>query len=733
MKLSSRILLPSLLLPSLLLPSLLSAAEPTVSFRSDVMPVFFRAGCNAGGCHGAASGKDGFQLSLFGYDAAGDYFRLTQQRIGRRVDVAVPEQSLLLLKAINAVPHTGGKLLEKNSPHYATLLRWIQQGAPDDDKAVPLVTGIHLEPASLLFGLNRADQPLRVIASYSNGQKRDVTGLALFSSNNKSVAAIGEDGVVKPGTRGATDVFARFDRFTIGAEAVVLPVKDDFKWPANAVAFNALDEPVLKRLQQLRILPADLCDDATFLRRVTFDLIGLPPTEEEYRRFMADKSADKRLKLVNALLERPEYAELWAAKWAGWLKLIGDTNSGSGTDHKAALAYFQWLTRQFASNTPLNRFAQAQIAARGSNFIQPESNLYTMLPAGNYSAKAVAQDVAQLFTGMRIQCAECHNHPFDRWTQDDYYGFVSFFTGVKRKAASEPREFYIYNDNSAPPAAHLLDERPVAAKFLGGDAPDTKGRDPRAALAAWLTAPENTLFTRNLANRIWAHFFGRGIVEPLDDFRITNPPSNGPLLDALARRLVEHRFDQKALIRDIVTSRTYQLSAATNETNRGDDRQFSHAAVRRLPAAMALDAISAATGVETRFKSLPPGHRAMQVYESGRKQQSYFLAAFGESERKTVCADEEVTAPAFAQTLHLINGDTVLKKLQASTVVAAAMKSRRAPEEIVTTLFIRTLGREPSAKEQAAFRKMTGSSPVEADFKDLWWALLNSTEFLFQH
>ena len=711
----------------------LPAAEPAVSFRSDVMPVFFRAGCNSGGCHGAASGKDGFRLSLFGYDAAGDYFRLAQQIVGRRVDVAAPEQSLLLLKAINAVPHTGGKLLEKDSPHYRTLLRWIQQGAPDDDQAVPLVTGIALQPAALLFDKSRASQPLRVVARYSNGQSREVTSLALFSSNNKTVAAIGDDGVVKPGSRGATDVFARFDRFTVGAEVVVLPERDNFQWPASAVAFNALDEPVLRRLQQLRILPSDLCDDATFLRRVTFDLIGLPPTEEEYRRFMADKSADRRARLVDALLKRPEYAELWAAKWAGWLKLLGDTNSGSGTDHKAALAYFEWLTRQFAGNTPLNRFAQAQIAARGSNFIQPESNFYTMLPAGNYSAKAVAQDVAQLFTGMRIQCAECHNHPFDRWTQDDYYGFVSFFTGVKRKVASKPREFYIYNDNSAPPAAHMLDERPVPARFLGGDAPDTKGRDPRAALAAWLTAPENTLFTRNLANRIWAHFFGRGIVEPLDDFRITNPPSNGPLLDTLARRLVEHRFDQKALIRDIVTSRTYQLSAATNETNRGDDRQFSHAAVRRLPAAMALDAIATATGFETRFKSLPPGHRAMQVYESGRKQGSYFLTAFGESERKSVCADDEVTAPSFAQTLHLINGDTVLKKLQASTVVASALKSGRKPEEIVTNLFIRTLGREPGAKERSAFRDIIGGSPVEADYKDLWWALLNSTEFLFQH
>ena len=742
-------------------PPLPNSPTPQLSFRRDVMPVFFRATCNSGGCHGAAAGKDGFRLSLFGYDPSGDYFRLVEQLVGRRVDVAQPEQSLLLLKATGRVPHTGGKLFDEKSAYYATLLKWIEQGANDDAEDVAVVTSIRLEPTSFLFDGPARERTLKVVASYSDGSTRDVTALTLFQTNNKNVADVNADGGLKAGTSGATDVFARFDKFSVGAEVVVLPQNDRFEWPRDVQPINALDERVQTRLRQLRILPSELCDDETFLRRVSLDLIGLPPTEAEYRRFMSDSNSDrdrqrnkgadsrgslrdptlvrganhdnKREQLVDELLKRPEYADLWATKWAAWLKLIGDTNSGGGFDHKAAFAYFEWLTKQFRNNVPLDQFVREQVAARGSNFLQPEVNFYTMLPAGNYEAKAVAQDVAQLFTGMRIQCAECHNHPFDRWTMDDYYGFVSFFTGIRRKTASEPREFYIYNDNASLPAEHLLDQRPMPPKFLGGPAPDSKGKDPRAALAVWLTSPENELFSRNMSNRLWAHFFGRGIIEPIDDFRITNPPSNGPLLDELSRRLVEYRFDQKRLIRDIVLSRTYQSSARTNDTNRSDERQFSHAAVRRLPAVMALDAVSAATGVETRFKSLPPGYRAMQVYDSGRRHQDYFLSTFGQSERKTVCASDDVTEPSFAQTLHLINGDTILKKLERSTVIKEAIAAKQTPPQIVESLFLRTLGRQPTAREQAAFVEVSGKSAQPSDYVNLWWALLNSTEFLFQH
>ena len=708
------------------------SAEP-VSFRRDVMPVFFRANCNSGGCHGAAAGKDGFRLSLFGYDPEGDYFRLTQQLISRRIDHARPESSLLLLKATQEVPHTGGKLFEKDSPLYRTLLEWIREGAEDDGASVPVVTSIVVEPRLMRFADAVRTERLRVTAKYSDGVQRDVTPLCLFLTNNKTVADIGEDGTVRAGAHGATHVFARFNKFTEGVEVVALPREDTFVWPEHARSRGVLDDRVFERLRELRIEPSGECSDAEFLRRVSFDLVGVPPTAEACRAFLAETRMDKRERLVDALLERSEYAEVWASEWAGWLKLFGDTNSGSGTDHKAALAYFQWIVEQFRNNVPLDRFVRAQVAAKGSTFLQPETNLYTMLAKPDPAAKAVAQDVAQLFTGIRIQCAECHNHPFDRWTMDDYYGLVSFFTGLRRKVASEPREFFVYSDLNAKPAAHLLDERPVPARFLGGKEPDVVGRDPRSVFADWLTAPENPFFAANMANRIWAHFFGRGVIDPVDDFRVTNPASNGPLLQALAERLVELGFDQKKLIREIVLSRTYQASARTNASNRGDDRYFSHAAVRRLSATAALDAVSAATGVETRFKGLPSQHRAAQVYEGGRRRQDYFLAAFGQSERKTVCVADDSREPDFAQALHLMNGETVLRKMATSSVVESLVRAKASSEQVVMELYLRTLGREPEEREVRRQLEILGDAPGRKDFEHLWWALFNSTEFLFQH
>jgi hypothetical protein len=707
--------------------------ETPVSFRKDVMPVFFRANCNSGGCHGAAAGKDGFRLSLFGYDPEGDHFRITQQIVGRRVDMARPERSLLLLKATQEVPHSGGKLFSKDSRLYGTVLEWIRQGARDDGDSVPQVTGISVSPALMRFEGKDRNARLRVEATYSDGTRRDVTALSLFMTNNKTVADIDAEGVVQGGARGATQVFARFNKYTEAVEVVALPQDAEGQWPSDARPTGVLDQHVFQRLSELRMTPAGLCSDAEFLRRATFDLIGLPPTAEECRNFFADTRPDKRARVVDALLQRSEYADVWATEWAGWLKLIGDTNSGSGTDHKAAYAYFEWLVEQFRNNVPLNEFVRRQVASKGSTFLQPETNLYTMLPDAGASPKAIAQDVAQLFTGIRIQCAECHNHPFDRWTMDDYYGFVSFFTGLRRKVASEPREFYIYNDPAAAPAKHLLDERPVPAKFLGGaEAPAGLG-EPRAVLAEWLTASENTLFSRNMANRIWAHFFGRGIVDPIDDFRVTNPPSNGPLLEALARRLVELGYDQKKLIREIVLSRTYQASARTNASNREDDRFFSRALVRRLSAVQALDAVSMATGVATRFAGLPPGLRAAQVYEGGRRRRDYFLAVFGQSERLTVCADEDSREPAFAQALHLMNGETVMRKVETSPVVSSLVQRGAPMQEIVTELYLRTLGRNPSVEELKSIEQISGSKPQRRDYEHLWWALFNSTEFLFQH
>jgi hypothetical protein len=703
-----------------------------VSFRLDVEPVFFRAGCNSGGCHGAASGKDGFHLSLFGYDPAGDYFRLTRQIVGRRLDLARPEQSLLLTKATGMVPHTGGRRFKADSEYYQTLLRWIQTGALDDTDNVAQVTGISLEPDKVVFSSHDQRRPLQVIAKYSDGSTRLVNRLALYLTNNKNTADIDDQGAVTRGKRGDTFVFARFAKYTVGAEVIVLP-PGKFKWPKLAT-HNYVDELVYAKLQKLRMLPSALAGDEQYLRRVYLDIIGLPPTTEEYKRFMSDHSRDKRARLVDELLARDEYADLWATKWAEWLKVRSDNNSAFGTDRKAAFAYYEWIREQIKNNTPLDQFVKTQVAAAGSNLQNPAVNLYTMLPQGQYDAKEVAQDVAQVFTGMRVQCAQCHNHPFDRWTQDDYYGFVSFFTGVKRKVASETREFYIYDDPNAPPAKHLLDGHPVPAKYLGGDAPDVKGKDPRAALAEWLTSKDNPLFRQNLANRIWAQFFGRGIIDPVDDVRISNPPSNRELLEELGRRLAGYNFDAKRLIRDICNSRTYQLAVIPNDTNRDDDQQFSHARLRRLRADVLLDSLAQITETPSTFNETPRGIRAVQLYEGGHRANNYFLKTFGAAARDSVNAAETRLEPTLAQALHLVNGDTIEGKLGRSPVILEMLKAGRKADDIIAELFIRTLSRKPSEPENQRMLALVAANPKDRQgYDDILWALLNSTEFEFNH
>jgi hypothetical protein len=666
-----------------------------VSFRLDVMPIFMKHGCNNGSCHGAARGKDGFMLSLFGYDPAGDYYRLTRAIIGRRVDLAVPEKSLLLEKTTNVVPHTGGKLFDTNHDDYQTLLRWLKAGAPDDGTDTPVPVGVELLPSKIVFSGKDTAQKTVVLAKYSDGSLRDVTRLSLYMTNNEAIAAINKDGMVKGGGRGGAFVFARFSKFTVGSEVIVLPTDDKFVWP-NPAEQNYVDTLVFDKLKKLRLAPSELSSDESFLRRVYFDLIGLPPTREEYESFLADTNPQKRAKLIDELLDRPEFIDMWSMKWGELLRIRAYNQVPQyGRDAKAMFSYAAWVKEQMAKNRPLNEFVAELVVGTGSNFKSPPANLYTA--AERLTPQKTAEDIAQVFLGTRIQCAQCHNHPFDRWTMDDYYGFSAFFAGINLKRGVEGREVLVANNNAANTVAHPVDSRAMKPKFLGGDTPQVDGKDPRKALAEWMTSPENTAFSQTMANIIWSHFFGRGIVEPVDDVRISNPPSNKELLEELGKKLAGYGFDKKKLMRDICNSRTYQLAAATNPSNELDESYFSHCYVRRLRAEVLLDAITRVTGTEDRFAQSPPGTRAVQIHTG--EISTYFLTTFGRAPRETACSCEVNREANLSQALHLVNGDTVTLKIAQGKLLSGLIAEKKSPEQVIEELYLRTLCRKPTPAE----------------------------------
>ncbi|MFT5466546.1 MAG: hypothetical protein ACI8UO_001646 [Verrucomicrobiales bacterium] len=712
-------------------------AEAPPSFEKDVMPIFFRSGCNAGTCHGSARGKDGFMLSLFGYDPGGDYYRLTQEMIGRRVNVAMPEKSLILLKATGKVPHTGGEVFTKDSESYKALHDWIAAGALADEGEIAKPVEITLEPANIVFRGGEADVPTTVTARYSDGTTRDVTRLALFNSNNPATATIDENGLVKPGNRGDTFVFARFNRFTIGSEVIVLPTDSQFEWTKPPAA-NYIDELVLERLEKLHIRPSGLCDDETFLRRVYLDLSGLPPTVEQYHAFIENPDRDA---LIQQLLADENFADVWTGLWGEWVRLMGGGYSPTATDVKAADAYYRWIHQQFSQNRPIDEFVAEQITASGSCLTNGPTNLYTMLVHDvRFKPKNFAADFSQLMTGIQIQCAECHNHPFDRWTIDDYYGFVSFFTGMNRKLGAEPREYYIYNDLSAEPAKHLVDQRPMPATVLGGEAPAPAGVDQRQALADWLISPDNELFARNFVNRVWAHHFHRGLVEPIDDLRVSNPPTNPALLDALAQQFIDSGYDLRALVSDICRSETYQRALKPNATNQSDDRQFSRARLRRLRSDVFLDAMVAATDSEHGFSYFPAGTKAIEYYPRSPGDTvlgSYgnsFFETFGRSNRASICACEMKPEPTLSQALHLLVGSTVPGRVGGGRVVSGLLEAGRSPTEIIEEIYIRALSRKPSEVELAGMLGLVGDDEKSPKpYEDIFSSLLNTTEFGFNH
>jgi hypothetical protein len=693
-----------------------------IHFANDIEPILSRFGCNAAGCHGAAEGQNGFRLSVFGFDPVADYTALVKEGRGRRVLHEAPDCSLLLAKPSGQVPHGGGVRITKRSPEYELLRGWISAGTPMGDPQAPHVVQIRVEPRQRVLAM-KATQQLRVIARYSDGRECDVTAHAKFQTNQDTVASVAIDGLVTiaevPGEvavmasyLGAVDTFRALVPRP-GAIATYPP------FPPN----NFIDGLVVARLKLLNIAPSELADDAEYLRRVYLDVIGTLPTPAEARRFLTDSRRDKRARLVEELLERPEYADYWALEWADALRV-----DRQALGHKRAYAFYRWIRESIAQNKPFDRFARELLTAEGP--------LDENGPAAFYKVAAKPGDEAstlvQVLLGVRIACAECHHHPFDRWGQSDFLGMQAFFTQLALKPSARGETLMAAGD---PETRHPRTGELIQPHALGVPAPaKAASGDRRLVLAAWMTAPENPWFARNLANRTWAHFFGRGLIDPVDDVRDTNPPSNPELLDALARHVVAARFDLKQLIRNITASRTYQLASKPNETNTKDASGFARAYFRRIDAEVLLDMVSQTTGIAERFGGSPPGTRAIQLWDS--KVNHYFLKLFGRPQRLSVCECERIHEPSVAQVLHLLNAPEIQAKLAHERGrVAKLVKQKPADRDLVEELYLTFYSRLPTTTERqigvAHLRGMPGQRRQAVE--DLAWSLMNTLEFVFNH
>jgi len=593
---------------------------------------------------------------------------------------------------------------------------------------VPAVVAVVLDPPEGVLDGAGATQQLSLRAKYADGSERDVTSLAVFLTNNDNAAKVDATGLVTAGNRGEAFVMARFETHTVGSHFITLPMGVAFQW-ANPPAANVIDELIHAKLQKLRINPSAICTDEEFLRRASLDICGVLPTSDEYRSFMASADPQKRAALVDQLLLRKEFVDLWVMKWSELMMIRTVPNEVS---YKAMLLYYNWLQERIEANTPIDQLVRELLSAKGGTFTEPATNYFQH----ERDTLKTAENVAQVFMGMRIQCAQCHNHPFDRWTMDDYYGFANFFAQIGRKRGEDPRETIVFNSGNGD-VKHPVGGRVVPPKFLGGAVPDTQGRDRREVLADWLASPANEYFGRNLVNIVWAHFFGSGIVDEVDDVRVSNPPVNKALLDVLATRFVESRYDFKQLVREICTSNAYQRSTQANETNADDDRNFSKARLRRIRSEVLLDVVTAATATQNKFQGLPLGARAVQIADGNTS--SYFLTTFGRATRGTACSCEVKMEPSLSQALHLLNGDTVQEKIASGGVVKRMLDEKRSAEQIVEEVYLRTLTRMPTEKERTALLEILQDpaaqdpAAIQRNLEDSFWAILNSREFVFNH
>ncbi|VTS05786.1 DUF1549 and DUF1553 domain-containing protein [Tuwongella immobilis] len=712
-------------------------AEPIpdrpIDFVNEIQPILTRGGCNSGPCHGKARGQNGFQLSLLAFDHEADYAALTAEARGRRIFPAAPEQSLLIRKATAEMPHGGGRKLTPGDGMTETLVQWIRQGMPKSAPNAPKLSRIQVEPTSVKLGY-RGQQSLKVTALYSDGSTRDVTKLANFSSNESTIAAVTEHGQINAGPLpGEAAIMARFmDQFALCQVVIPYPGTVDPKvydqWPKT----HFIDKLVADKWQQLNLTPSALAEEPIIVQRLYLDLIGRLPTPDEVRTYLADATPNKRERLIDDLLSRPEYADFWANKWADLLR-----PNPYHVGLKTVFNFDGWIRQAFRENRPYDQFVRDLVASTGTTW----RNGATVIYRDRRDPAELTTIISQLFLGIRLDCAKCHHHPFEVYGQEEFYSFAAYFERIGRKGVgisapiSGSEEMVFHSSRPINPVSHPLTGKRMTAKPLFGEAaPDSPDVDPRQTLANWITSPKNPYFAKVMVNRVWADLMGRGIVEPVDDLRATNPPTNGPLLDALADDFRANGYDIKKLLKTIVQSRVYQLSTAPNAGNAGDLRNYSRYYRQRLRAEVLLDAICDVTGVPESFDAMPPGSRSMQLWT--HRSSSLFLDSFGRPDPNQDPPCERTGDTSVVQALHLMNAPNLHAKVTSERgTVAKLVAEKKSDADTLRELFLLTFSRLPTPAEESACLKLFAdpSRTRRQVIEDLLWAMINAPEFQFKN
>ncbi|MFM2178694.1 MAG: hypothetical protein RL015_2792 [Verrucomicrobiota bacterium] len=717
----------------------ISASAEVPSFRNTIQPILTRYGCAMGACHGAAAGQGGFRLSLRGFDDEGDWLSITRSANGRRLTLEEPARSLFLLKAVKAVPHKGDKRFEMNSPEYKAIADWIAAGAPGPKADDPRIVSLSVSEPHLVTQAGKS-VPLKVTAKFSDGHSEDVTRWCKYNATNASVATVDDNGLIKTTGSGEATVSAWYlSLLSVTTVTVPQPGKLDAAAFAVLKPRNFIDEHVLTKLHELNIPPSARATDAEFIRRAFLDTIGVLPTAEEAQAFLADKAADKRDRVIDALLKRPEFVDYWSHRWSDLFLVNGDKLMP-----QAMWSYYNWIRRHVTANTPWDAMVRDLLTATGSTLEHGGANFFVL----NDEPTKCAETVSVAFMGTSIACAKCHNHPMEKWTYDQYYAFANLFARVRTKNGTQADERVLFSDSQGDLVAPLTG-KPQPPRPLDALQPIsmTSTEDRRITLANWLTSADNKLFQRAIVNRVWANFFGSGLVEAVDDLRVTNPASNEPLFAAACEHLVKQKFDLKALMRTILQSETYQRSSVTLPENITDLRYGSHYVPRRLKAEVLLDTVSQVTAAPTTFKidrrnanrgtadAYPMGFRALQLPDSNIA--SYFLKSFGRADRVATCECERTNEPSMAQALHIANGETLNQKLaQKDNRLDALLTSQQPDAKIIEEAYLLTLTRAPTARElEKATQLLTTAKPEDrrTTLEDLFWSLMSSKEFLFNH